>query len=80
MTLCVCVVSFLIFGIVWSAAPFNLKQPLGFCQFNGSVCCNSLEDLKLQRQFKAFNVSGRCSPLLKSLLCSVRQKHIKNIM
>ncbi|EFH46999.1 hypothetical protein ARALYDRAFT_493989 [Arabidopsis lyrata subsp. lyrata] len=51
-------------------APFHLKQPLAFCQFNGSVCCNSRDDLKLQREFKAVNVSGRCSPLLKSLLCS----------
>lgn len=58
--------------LFWSAAPFNLKQPLSFCQFNGSVCCNSHEDLKLQKQFKAVNVTGSCSSLLKSLLCSVR--------
>ncbi|CAH2079965.1 unnamed protein product, partial [Thlaspi arvense] len=51
-------------------APFNPKQPLAFCQFNGSVCCNSKEDLELQRQFQAVNVSESCSPLLKSLLCS----------
>ncbi|ESQ47021.1 hypothetical protein EUTSA_v10027668mg [Eutrema salsugineum] len=51
-------------------APFNLKQPLAFCQFNGSVCCNSKEDLELQRQFQVINVSKNCSPLLKSLLCS----------
>ncbi|KAG2251772.1 hypothetical protein Bca52824_081908 [Brassica carinata] len=51
-------------------APLTLKQPLSFCQFNGSVCCNSHEDLKLQKQFKAVNVSGSCSSHLKSLLCS----------
>ncbi|KAL0662437.1 hypothetical protein Bca4012_099274 [Brassica carinata] len=52
------------------SAPLTLKQPLSFCQFNGSVCCNSHEDLKLQKQFKAVNVSGSCSSHLKSLLCS----------
>ncbi|CAN8233142.1 unnamed protein product [Cochlearia groenlandica] len=51
--------------------PIRLKQPLAFCGFNESVCCDSIEDLKLQRQFKALvNVSQSCSPLLKSLLCS----------
>lgn len=58
--------------LFWSAAPLKRKQPLSFCQVNGSVCCNSHEDLKLQKQFKAVNVSGSCSSLLKSLLCSVR--------
>ncbi|XP_019057509.1 PREDICTED: LOW QUALITY PROTEIN: HIPL1 protein [Tarenaya hassleriana] len=53
-----------------SAAPFTAKKPLAFCQYKGSVCCNSQEDLNLQRQFKAANVSGSCSLLLKSLLCS----------
>lgn len=71
--MCFVLFLFLIFfGIVWSAAPFNQKKPLAFCQFNGTVCCNSREDLKLQRQFEAINVSGSCSPFLKSLLCSVR--------
>uniref|UniRef100_A0A1J3G9H1 HIPL1 protein n=1 Tax=Noccaea caerulescens TaxID=107243 RepID=A0A1J3G9H1_NOCCA len=51
-------------------APFNLKKPLAFCQFKGSACCNSGEDLELQKQFQAVNVSKSCSPLIKSLLCS----------
>ncbi|KAL5742304.1 hypothetical protein ACOSP7_029036 [Xanthoceras sorbifolium] len=52
-------------------APFTLKTPLNFCQYNGSSCCNSTEDLQLQNTFKAMNVSDPgCGSLLKSILCS----------
>ncbi|EFH48847.1 hypothetical protein ARALYDRAFT_911491 [Arabidopsis lyrata subsp. lyrata] len=56
MTFVFCAVSFLILEF------FGQLQPLVFCQFDGSVCCNSREVLKLQRQFNA----------VKVLLCSVR--------
>ncbi|XP_007032421.2 PREDICTED: HIPL1 protein isoform X1 [Theobroma cacao] len=52
-------------------APITSKTPLSFCQYNGSVCCNSTEDLQLRNQFKSMNVSDSgCASLLKSILCS----------
>ncbi|KAL9343524.1 hypothetical protein Peur_063955 [Populus x canadensis] len=52
-------------------SPFIPKSPLAFCQYSGSVCCNSTEDVELQKQFKSLNVSGHgCASLLKSTLCS----------
>lgn len=55
-----------------SGSPFIPKSPLAFCQYSGSVCCNSTEDVELQKQFKSLNVSGYgCASLLKSTLCSV---------
>ncbi|XVE83820.1 hypothetical protein DITRI_Ditri16bG0118100 [Diplodiscus trichospermus] len=46
-------------------------MPLSFCQYKGSVCCNSTEDLPLRNQFKSMNVSDSgCASLLKSILCS----------
>ncbi|CAK7323077.1 unnamed protein product [Dovyalis caffra] len=52
-------------------SPFTLKSSLSFCKFNGSVCCNSTEDVGLQKQFKSMNVSAYgCAALMKSVLCS----------
>ncbi|KAF8010837.1 hypothetical protein BT93_J1475 [Corymbia citriodora subsp. variegata] len=53
-------------------APFNAGNAgLAFCRYNGSVCCDSAQDLRLQKQFKAMNVSDPgCAPLLKSILCA----------
>lgn len=54
-----------------SRAPFTLKTPLNFCPYNGSVCCNSTEDLQLRKQFQAMNISHQgCASLLKSILCA----------
>ncbi|KAK8710184.1 hypothetical protein V6N13_145523 [Hibiscus sabdariffa] len=52
-------------------APFTVKTTLSFCQYNGSVCCNSTEDLQLRNRFKSMNVSASgCASVLKSILCS----------
>ncbi|KAK4834277.1 hypothetical protein QYF36_020138 [Acer negundo] len=52
-------------------APFTPKTPLRFCRYNGSVCCNSTDDLQLQNQFQAMNVSDTsCGTLLRSIICS----------
>ncbi|XP_030530786.1 HIPL1 protein isoform X2 [Rhodamnia argentea] len=53
-------------------APFNADNAgLAFCRYNGSICCNSSQDLQLQKQFKAMNVSDPgCASLLKSVLCA----------
>ncbi|KAF8399390.1 hypothetical protein HHK36_015254 [Tetracentron sinense] len=52
-------------------APFTPKTPLAFCPYNGSVCCDSAEDLQLQKQFQAMNVSDSgCASLLKSIICA----------
>ncbi|KAI5558743.1 hypothetical protein BDE02_17G062300 [Populus trichocarpa] len=52
-------------------SPFIPKSPLAFCQYSGSVCCNSTEDVELHKQFKSLNVSDYgCASLLKSTLCS----------
>ncbi|KAJ8753611.1 hypothetical protein K2173_022852 [Erythroxylum novogranatense] len=54
-----------------SRAPSNLNATLNFCPYNGSTCCNSTQDLQLQRQFQAMNISSPdCAALLKSILCS----------
>ncbi|CAL1357850.1 unnamed protein product [Linum trigynum] len=55
-----------------SREPFTTKPSLGFCQYNGSVCCNSTRDLQLQNQFNAMNVPAapRCASIIKSILCS----------
>ncbi|XVF58229.1 hypothetical protein PTKIN_Ptkin07bG0047700 [Pterospermum kingtungense] len=54
-----------------AGAPFTSKTPLSFCQYNGSVCCNSTDDLQLRNQFKSMNVTDSgCASLLKSILCS----------
>lgn len=52
-------------------APVVSKTPLEFCQYNGSVCCNSTEVSRLQKQFLAMNISDQsCGSLLKSILCA----------
>ncbi|KAK0585470.1 hypothetical protein LWI29_028979 [Acer saccharum] len=52
-------------------APVTPKTPLRFCRYNGSVCCNSTDDLQLQNQFQAMNVSDNsCGTLLRSIICS----------
>ncbi|PON54813.1 Soluble quinoprotein glucose/sorbosone dehydrogenase [Trema orientale] len=52
-------------------SPFTSKTPLSFCQYNGSVCCNSTDDMQLRSQFEAMNVSdSSCASLLKSVLCA----------
>ncbi|XWS32846.1 hypothetical protein CRYUN_Cryun22dG0025100 [Craigia yunnanensis] len=57
--------------VILRRAPFTSKTRLSFCQYNGSVCCNSTEDLQLRNQFKSMNVSDSgCASLLKSILCS----------
>ncbi|PQQ06732.1 HIPL1 protein [Prunus yedoensis var. nudiflora] len=52
-------------------SPFTPKAPLTFCQYNGSVCCNSTEDMQLQNLFKTMDVSDLgCASLVKLILCS----------
>lgn len=48
------------------------ETPLKFCSYNGSVCCNTTQDLLLQKQFEALNVIYPvCASLLKSTMCAV---------
>ncbi|KAL5582399.1 hypothetical protein UlMin_014841 [Ulmus minor] len=52
-------------------SPFTPQTKLSFCQYNGSVCCNSTQDMAWQKQFKAMKVSDSgCASLLKSILCA----------
>ncbi|XP_040988164.1 HIPL1 protein-like isoform X1 [Juglans microcarpa x Juglans regia] len=54
-----------------STAPFTLNTTLKFCSYNGSACCNSAEDLQLQKQFQAMNISDpNCASVVKSILCA----------
>ncbi|KAL5722506.1 hipl1 protein [Ranunculus cassubicifolius] len=54
-----------------SRSPFTTKTPLSFCSYSGSVCCDSIEDSELQKQFLALNVTNAaCGALLKSILCA----------
>lgn len=53
-------------------APLKPKTPLVFCNYNGSSCCDSIQDKNIQKQFESMNVSQpACASLLKSILCSV---------
>ena len=59
-------------AIVFTGAPFSSKTPLLFCPYNGSLCCTSAQDLSLQKQFAAMNISHtECASLVKSVLCAV---------
>ncbi|XP_024969007.1 HIPL1 protein-like isoform X2 [Cynara cardunculus var. scolymus] len=54
-----------------SRTPVRPKTPLVFCGYNGSSCCDSIQDSNIQKQFEAMNVSqSDCASLLKSILCS----------
>ncbi|KAG7954741.1 hypothetical protein I3843_11G035500 [Carya illinoinensis] len=54
-----------------STAPFTLNSTLKFCSYSGSSCCNSAEDLQLQKQFQAMNISDpNCASVVKSILCA----------
>ncbi|KAK7859036.1 hipl1 protein [Quercus suber] len=55
-----------------STAPLSLNTTLKFCSYNASSCCNSTEDLQLQKQFEAMNISdSRCASVMKSILCAL---------
>lgn len=54
-----------------STAPVTPNTTLKFCSYNGSTCCNSTEDLLLQKQFQAMNISDPgCASFMKSILCA----------
>ena len=53
--------------------PITLTSPLKFCPYQGSSCCNSTQDVQLQKQFQAMKVSDpACASIVKSMLCAVR--------
>lgn len=55
-----------------AGGPFTPTSRLQFCSYNGTSCCNSTDDLRLQRQFQSINVSNtNCASLLRSILCAV---------
>ncbi|GAB2255608.1 hypothetical protein Droror1_Dr00009386 [Drosera rotundifolia] len=53
-------------------APTISRTQLGFCTpYNGSVCCDSAEDILLQKRFQAMKIADTgCAALLKSILCA----------
>ncbi|KAI3938693.1 hypothetical protein MKW92_014014 [Papaver armeniacum] len=54
-----------------SKAPFTPKTPLVFCPNGDSVCCDSNQDLELQKVFQSMNISDHsCASLLKSIICA----------
>ncbi|RWR73692.1 GSDH domain-containing protein [Cinnamomum micranthum f. kanehirae] len=54
-----------------SRAPFTANSSLTFCPYNGTICCNGREDLRLERRFRGMNISDpACASLLKSILCA----------
>lgn len=60
-------------GLIGAGAPSTLSSPLKFCSYNETACCNSTEDLQIQKQFQTMNISNSgCASLLKSVLCAVR--------
>ncbi|XP_057519814.1 HIPL1 protein isoform X1 [Amaranthus tricolor] len=54
-----------------SSFPITLKKPLKFCPYNGSSCCNSTQDVQLQKEFQSMNISDpACASVVKSVLCA----------
>ncbi|KAB1216695.1 HIPL1 protein [Morella rubra] len=54
-----------------AGAPFTSNTTLKFCSYNGSACCNSTEDLQLQKDFQSMNISDpSCAAVMKSILCA----------
>ncbi|XP_042487812.1 HIPL1 protein-like [Macadamia integrifolia] len=54
-----------------STAPLTPKTPLTFCPYNGSICCDSIKDSQLQKQFLSMNISDQaCASLMQSILCA----------
>ncbi|CAM8920569.1 unnamed protein product [Rhodiola kirilowii] len=54
-----------------SNAPYTLRTPLKFCPYNESSCCDSTEDLQLQKRYASMNISNpKCSSLLKMIVCA----------
>lgn len=54
-----------------SEAPLRLKDPLKFCPYNGTSCCNLSDDSRIQKHFQLMNISdSACASLLKSVLCA----------
>ncbi|XP_074309786.1 HIPL1 protein-like [Silene latifolia] len=52
-------------------APMKRNSSLGFCEYSGSVCCDSIKDKQLHNQFVGMNISDHtCASLLKSVLCA----------
>ncbi|KAH9606852.1 hypothetical protein KSS87_020260 [Heliosperma pusillum] len=52
-------------------APVKTNSSLGFCEYSGSVCCDSIKDKQLHNQFVGMNISDHtCASLLKSVLCA----------
>lgn len=53
-------------------APTSPRRRLSFCPYNnGKVCCNTSEDLQLQRRFVSMNISDpACASAVKSILCA----------
>ena len=60
------------FAMYVTGSPMKQESPLKFCSYNGSVCCDSTQDLLLHKQFEALNVvDPACATLLKSTICAV---------
>ncbi|KAI3858933.1 hypothetical protein MKW98_028666 [Papaver atlanticum] len=54
-----------------SKAPFPPKIPLEFCPNDESDCCDSNQDLELEKAFQSMNISDpACASLVKSILCT----------
>ncbi|KAI4303874.1 hypothetical protein MLD38_039460 [Melastoma candidum] len=54
-----------------SRSPLPQPTPLTFCPYNGTSCCNSTQDLRIQKQFEAMNVSDpSCRSVMKWILCA----------
>ncbi|XP_042049052.1 HIPL1 protein-like [Salvia splendens] len=55
----------------------NWRQPssktgrLSFCPYDGKVCCSKAQDVQLQKQFEAMNISdSSCASAVKSIICA----------
>ncbi|KAH9603201.1 hypothetical protein KSS87_012994 [Heliosperma pusillum] len=76
---CFCVLSLLFFAdnlsshplCIDSSYPLTLKNPLKFCNYNESSCCNATKDVHLQKQFQSMNISdSACASVAKSIICA----------
>ena len=52
--------------------PSSKTGRLSFCPYDGKVCCSKAQDVQLQKQFEAMNISDSfCASAVKSIICAV---------
>lgn len=58
--------------IGFAGAPITTNASLPFCSHNGTTCCTTSDDMALELQLTAMNISdAACNSIIKDVLCAV---------